>query len=81
MYDKQIKKTTQQPKYERLENQLLGGVAEYRQKSLREIAQAISGTKSSVHRSENPRKKRNQHPESYLWMKPFLAIFLRLCPH
>ncbi len=48
------------------------------QKSLRKIAQFTQISKSSVHRHQQAMKRRDLHPESYLWEIPEAYQWLRL---
>ena len=48
------------------------------QKSLRKIAQFTQTSKSSVHRHQQTMKRRDLHPESYLWEIPEAYQWLRL---
>jgi len=42
-------------------------VFEYGEQTCRELAERLGCSKSSAHRHEQARKKRDQHPESYFW--------------
>ena len=46
--------------------------------TIRAMAKAIGISKSSVHRHQQARVRRNQHPESGLWESPMGAEWLKL---